>query len=235
MNMLIDLILLAVIGFSALKYYKSGLIGSVLGLGKLIVSVIAACIFGKLIGIALADGIIGKCITNSVYAKITSYVDGRDLSDFFNNIPKGFLSLIKLFGADNTQLEAGYGTEAASDAVLWDMSRAIAAPIVRSVSAIVAYLSVFVVFYVGATVAVILIKHIRIPIITKIDKCLGLVLGFVFGLLISSLISTAVYSFAELSAAVSGDGEIMKVYNDSIVFKFIYDLRIFEFIRKLIK
>ena len=235
MNMLIDLLLLALIGFSAFKYYKSGLVGSVLGVGRLIVSVIAACIFGKLIGVVLAEGIIGRCMTDSVYAKVTSYIDGRDLSEFFNNIPKGFLSLIKLFGADIKYLEARYGTEAASEAVIWDMSRSISAPIARRVSATVAYLSVFALFYFGSTFAIFLIKHIRIPIITKIDKYLGLALGIIFGLLMSSLISTAVYSFAELYAAVSGDGEIMKVYNDSIVFKFIYDLRIFEFIRKLIK
>ena len=235
MNMLVDLIFIAIIGFSAFKYYRSGLIGSVLGLGKLLISVIAACIFGKLIGTALAEGIIGESITQSVFNKITSYVDGKDLSEFFNNIPKGFLSFIKLLGADISSLEAKYGTEDASDAVLWDMARSLAMPLSRSVSAIVAYISVFLLAYIGTTVAVFLIKQIKIPIITSIDKYLGLGLGIIFGLLVSSLIATVIYSFAELSAAVSDNGTMMNVYNDSLIFKFIYDLRIFEFIRKLIK
>ena len=77
-------------------------------------------------------------------------------------------------------------------------------------------------------------SKIKIPIITKIDKLLGITLGLALGVLGVAFISTATYSILEFISAIKNSEEIMKIYSDSHVFKFIYDLRIFEFIRKLI-
>ena len=88
MNVLIDILLLAIIVLSAVRHYRSGLLQSILGVGKFIVSVIAAALLGKPIGGLLADGVIGDRLTDSVYKKITGYIDGQELSDFFNDIPK---------------------------------------------------------------------------------------------------------------------------------------------------
>jgi CheY-like chemotaxis protein len=66
------------------------------------------------------------------------------------------------------------------------------------------------------------------------DKVLGLALGIVLGLLSASLISTALYSVIELVAAVNSNSDIMNLFNDSYVFKFMYNLKMFDFIRSLI-
>ena len=158
----------------------------------------------------------------------------QELSDFFNDIPKGFLNLIDLFGADVDKLEAKYGTAESGSATIRDMSETIAMPIAQTVSAIIACALVFAVTYIVLTVVIFGLKHIKIPILSSIDKYLGLALGSVLGILGAALISTAVFSLSELIAGMNSDSKIMDVYNNSLVFKFIYDLRIFEFIRKLI-
>ena len=93
--------------------------------------------------------------------------------------------------------------------------------------------SFFAVFFLSGLIIRMLSK-IKIPIITKIDKLLGLVLGLIIGALSVSLIATAVYSVAEIVTLIDGGSEAMSVYNDSYFFKFVYDLKLFDFIRNLI-
>ena len=78
------------------------------------------------------------------------------------------------------------------------------------------------------------ISKIKIPIITKVDKLLGLCLGIILGALSLSVLAVAVYSVAEIITFIDGTGEAMRVYDDSYVFKFVYDLKLFDFIRNLI-
>ena len=75
------------------------------------------------------------------------------------------------------------------------------------------------------------LSKIQIPLITKVDKTLGLVLGIVLGLIATSLLATVIYTVLEVSAVVSAQPEVMASFNSSYVFRFIYNLRIFEFIR----
>ena len=93
--------------------------------------------------------------------------------------------------------------------------------------------SFFVVFFLSGLVIRMLSK-IKIPIITKIDKLLGLCLGLIIGALSVSLLSTAIYSVAEIVTFIDGTSDAMSIYNDSYVFRFIYDLKLFDFIRNLI-
>lgn len=234
MNVLIDVLLLTVIVISAIKHYRSGLMHSIFGVGKFLISIFVSAMFGKPIGAMLADGIIGEKLTDSVYLRISRYVDGQALSDFFDNLPKGFLNLLDLLGADVNKLEAQYGTADGGEIAIREMSAVVARPIADTVSSIIACVLVFLVTYIILTVVIFSLKHIKIPIITSIDKYLGLALGAVLGFFAAALISTAVYSVSEFIAAMNSDSQIMDVYNNSLIFKFIYDLRIFEFIRKLI-
>ena len=77
------------------------------------------------------------------------------------------------------------------------------------------------------------ISKIKIPIITKVDKFLGLCLGIIIGALSLSVIAVAVYSALEIITFIDGGGA-MSVYDDSYVFKFVYDLKLFDFIRNLV-
>lgn len=235
MHWFIDFVIVAVLLFSVIKHFRLGLMHTVYSIGKFIASVLAAVILGKPIACFLADGIIGNAVTGSVYGKLNEYVGGSEgLSDFFANLPEGFVGFCGLFGVDIESLRVQYATAEGSEAVLRDMAETIASPIAEMFSAIVAYLAVFLIAFVVLSIVVMGLKKIKIPILTGIDKTLGLILGLVLGLFSASLIATAVYSGLQFLSAMNGNGNIMNVYSDSYVFKFVYDLRIFEFIRNLI-
>lgn len=100
-------------------------------------------------------------------------------------------------------------------------------------SGIIAFIIIFVAALILSKLLIKLLSKIKIPIITKVDKILGLLLGVVLGAIFVSFASTAIYTVIELISSVNADSEIMAVYEDSYVFKFIYDLKLFDFIRNL--
>ena len=235
MIIFIDVLLVAIIVFSTARFGIKGLVCSILGMGNFIIAFLVSLALGSPVGILLANGFVGNAVSDHVYNKIYGYFDGgKSLTEFFANIPDGFLKVVKLFGADVEALEARFGSAQGSETVIREMSDVISGPISRTLSAIIAYVLIFVVAYIVLSIVIKGFSKIKIPIITKIDKLLGITLGLALGVLGVAFISTAIYSILEFISAIKNSEEIMKIYSDSHVFKFIYDLRIFEFIRKLI-
>lgn len=235
MIIFIDVLLVAILVFSTVRFGIKGLICSILGMGKFIIAFLVSLALGSPVGILLANGIVGNAVSDHIYNKIYGYFDGGEsLTEFFANIPDGFLKMVKLFGADVEALEAKFGSARGSEAVIREMSDVIAKPVSRTLSAMIAYVIIFVAAYIVLSIVIKGFSKIKIPIITKIDKLLGITLGLALGVLGVAFISTAIYSILEFISAIKNSEEIMKIYSDSRVFKFIYDLRIFEFIRKLI-
>lgn len=235
MHVLIDVILIAVLLFSTVKHWRLGLMHTVYNIGKFIASVLAAVILGRPIGCMLADGVIGNAIENGVYDKLVIFAgEEGSLSALLNSAPERFQSFLKLFDADLAVLQSRFGNAEDSEEVLREMAEVIAYPLSGIVSAIVAYAAVFLVAYLVLSLVVMGLKKIKIPILSGIDKLLGLVLGLFLGLLSAAMVSTVLFSGIQLFAATGENAEIWRIYTDSHVFRFIYELRIFEFVRNLI-
>lgn len=100
-----------------------------------------------------------------------------------------------------------------------------------ALSGILAFIAIFICAMLLSKMLISLLSKIKIPLVTKIDKTLGLVLGIVLGLILTSLLATVIYTVLEVSAVVGGQPDAMAPFNNSYVFRFIYNLRIFEFIR----
>lgn len=101
-------------------------------------------------------------------------------------------------------------------------------------TALVGMISYVIVFAAVIAVSGYMIKKlskIDIPILTRFDKLLGLVLGLVIGAALASLLSTAIFTVLEFIADSTNNTDIMKVYNDSFLFKFLGDVSLFEFVR----
>ena len=79
-----------------------------------------------------------------------------------------------------------------------------------------------------------LLKKVKVPVVTGIDKVLGFVLGIVLGLLSASMLSTVIYTVLELVSTVNNNPDIMNIYYNSVVLEFIHKINIFSFIRELL-
>ena len=232
--MIFDLILLGLFAYCVIKHFLGGLTKSVFGIGKFIASVLMALLFGKLIAGLLADGIVGSAISYGVFYRLKEYVNGEELKDFFNNVPAGFERFAKLIGADVEELKAQYQLAASNDDTLREMADNLSRPLAETVSGILGYILVFLVVFIALTIVIALLRNIKIPVISTLDKWLGLALGVILGLFSTSLLATVVYTALEVAATLTGDVGIMDFYNDSYVFKFVYNLRFFEFVRNLL-
>lgn len=232
--MIFDIILIAVLAFCIIRHFIGGFTSSILGIGKFIISVALAVLFGKLIAGLLADGFVGSSISYGVFVKLKEYIGGLNLNEFFDSIPEGFRRFAQLVGADVDALKLQYQSAVTNDETIRAMADNIARPLVETVSAILGYVLVFLVVFIALSIVCGLLKFIHIPVLSTIDKWLGLALGVVIGLFSVSLLSTVVYTALEVAAALTGDVGIMDFYNNSFVFKFIYNLRFFEFVRNLL-
>lgn len=235
MAIFIDLLFVAALLFFTIKYGISGLMQAVLGIGKFIAAIIVAVILGKPLAIWISDTFISDWLSGIVYEKISAnLMTGESLSNFFNNIPEWFVTLAKLFGKDIAALQASYSTEQASNEIIRDMAYDISCPLADMISAVIAYVLVFVTILIILTIVIKAIGKIKIPLLTSIDKFLGACLGFIIGLCSVSLAASALYVILEFLTAFNQNPDIMNVYSDSYVFKFIFEIRIFDFIRTLI-
>jgi hypothetical protein len=99
--------------------------------------------------------------------------------------------------------------------------------------AVICYVLAFVVAYILFSLIIKGLSKLEVPVLTKVDKFLGALLGLVFGLLLSSSISVILYTVLEIYSTLSGNAEALFIYSDSYIFKIIYDLKIFGFIGSL--
>ncbi len=175
MNWLIDIILLAVIGLTALRHFKVGLSYTLYNLGKFILAILAALLLGKLLGSLLFGAI------------------GEGLGERLGSV--GFA---------------------------------------ETLCSVIAYVLVFVITLLVLTLVIKGLRRIEIPVLHEIDKVLGLVLGLALGVFSACMIATVVYTILELYASFTESDSVMQIYGNSYVFRFIYELKIFEFIRSLI-
>ncbi len=101
-------------------------------------------------------------------------------------------------------------------------------------SDVLSFALIFFAVFALISLAMILLKKIKLPVITSFDKLLGLFLGIVLSLIYSSLIITVLVSVCEMMVTATGNADYMSIYNDSYVLKFIYDLKVFDFIKNLV-
>ncbi len=103
----------------------------------------------------------------------------------------------------------------------------------EAISGIAAFIAIMLVTFLLSGLLIKLLSMIKIPVITRIDKLLGAVLGIILGAILVSMASTAIYTVIELMASLNAESDAMSIYEGSYVFKFIYDLNLFEFLRNL--
>ena len=164
MNIVIDIILLGLIAFFVLKYFKAGLALSIIGFVRFLIAIIIAILLGNLFG--------------SLIKNVTGY-DGGGLI-------------------------------------------------------ILGYIVAFFAAYICITLLMKLVKKINIPIISFADKLLGGALGLIMGISITSAVSVLLYAVINFATKFDAESNLMYVYDNSVIFKFLCDFSIFEFLIDLI-
>lgn len=101
-------------------------------------------------------------------------------------------------------------------------------------SRVLAYICVFILTFVCATIVMYLLKSIKIPVISTLDKLLGILIGFALGMITVSMIAVMLNSLLSALTWLTSDNSYIAVYDDSYVFKFVNEFNIFGFIKDIL-
>lgn len=222
MNIVIDIVLLALFAFLVLRGYFRGFMKTVLSFGRLILSVVITLIFGSAFSGWIDKTFVNPPLFEWVHGKISALAGeaASGVDEFLSQLPAAFKGFV-----DAEALREKYGDAGASvDALVTDVSASVSSAMSAVIATVIGYVLLFILAFVVLTVAIWLVgKFAELPLIKTGDKLLGLAVGAVSGLLAVSLVSAVLYAIVYLSGN-------MAAYDNSLIFKLVQRINVFGFI-----
>lgn len=228
-NLLLDVLVIAVMAGSVIYGYKNGFVKSLMSLVSGVVSVFVAYTFTPMLSAWLNAkyilGAISKGIaeTFASAAKTTGDVAGEivyDLTKMFEN-PQ-INTIIERFGADAGAIE---GVAGEADIVGYDiierLAVSVAKPVANTVSTVLAFLLIFI----GAVIVLKIVTAIvaavfKLPVLKSMDKGLGLVSGIICAVFLGWVLSLAIEVALSALVTVAPGVVTENTFNNTIIVKF---------------
>ena len=240
MEWILNLAPIVILLFFAALFAIRGFLKSVLSFGKTLISALLAYLLGPVAATALANGFVGKGITNFVYDKIVKLYDGAvetfDMTALFEKINTDF-AWIKNFGADISGLEAKYGElTSITTEELYTFSKTVANPVITAVSNVLGYVGVFVVSFVLCIILTFVVKGLtelldKIPVAGKVNHWLGLALGVVTGIVVVVLGVYVADVVMQYLGAVKEGFDYNALLEEAKLFKWLRDLNLIQYLK----
>ena len=194
---IVDIILVAFLLFLFIRGYIKGFLATVLRSLRPILAIIAAYFLGKPVAGFIDQKFIYGWTYNGVYAKINELY--QNASESFN-VDKIFSAFPKFMIPDSLREQLENSTET-GEALVVSASESISAFVSHLFSLVIAYLLIFlIVWLLLLLLAKLLSSSIHdLPVIGKIDRILGALLGLLIGWVLLSLVATLCRFFMESS------------------------------------
>ncbi len=196
---IVDLILLGLLVFMAIRGYIRGFMESVLKSGRLLLSVILTLLLNKPVATLLNDKLINPPVYSMIHGKLSSLADKAEGSagNLLASIP----------AALRQQLGDEVTATGSLDHLVEDWSETISQSISGAAAKIVAVILLFVAFMLLLTIVIKLLAGIiKASPLEKVDRILGLALGLLTGV---ALMLIAARLVAPIMVAV-GQGELVE-------------------------
>lgn len=194
MGYVIDIILVAVSVLIIFKAARNGLVKSVMGLLKGVVSLIAAYAFTPALSEWLYEKFVLRQISGSIADSISSMSQTEagkfNLEKMFGDMPDVLNQIITRYGADKAHLgEMCTGLTEGSSETVNHIANYIADPVASGISTSIA----FIVLFVGIFLALSLLTYVvdavfHLPVLHGVNKMLGLLFGVAEALLFCVLL-----------------------------------------------
>ena len=204
MQLVIDILLIAVFGLLVFRGWWRGFVKSILSLGRLILSFVITILFGSAFSGWLDEKFVNPPVFESVFKKfsdiaadVTSTAEGS-VDALVEQIPEGFRGYLDLEAVDPT---------AKIDALVEQWSHTVADGISKVIATVLGFILLFILSFLVLTVVIFIVSKVaKLPAIKTVDKLLGLVMGVISGavaVIIISVILSAVLG-------VIGQGEVVE-------------------------
>ena len=215
MPWIFDLILIALFAVTVFIGYRKGFLRTVLGFGRLIATILLTYAFGKPFSAWINRRFVRPRVYESVQQKLTELADSAEgsISAFLDGLPARYRLFVSTADPD---------TSGGVDGLVEQYAPTISTRISQLLSTVIGYILLFILLYLVISLVVHLTgKLADLPIIRGIDRFLGTSVGVVNGILLSCLIATILYGIVYLTGKIG-------LYERSVVFKFLCELRLFS-------
>lgn len=183
MGIAVDIVILAICVFTVIRAYKKGLVKSVMGFARGLVSLIAAYAFTPTLAEFIYDkfllGGISGGISESI-ASLSKVGEGVfDLDAMFAEMPETLSRIIGRYGTDSDALgKLCDGLSGVGDDAVSRVSEFIASPVANGLSVAIAFILLIAVFNFALGVLTFIVDAIfHLPVLNGANKLLGLGFG----------------------------------------------------------
>ena len=236
MNFFLDLSLIALLAVTIGICWHRGLIRSVIGFGKTLLCIFVAYLFGGRASAWISQLWISNRVTEYVHGRLSAIFDAGvetfNPSIILENIPSWLQTFFERMGMDMTDLISKVTDKAVVDAQgLEEISRSLAAPITKLISDFIGYTGVYLIaLIVISIVAFFLVKIADLPVIRKIDRALGCLLGIGCAAIYVSVYTLLVFALFSLIEGRNPDFAFHAAYDKTWIFRIFYDINLFRWI-----
>lgn len=218
MSLVLDIILIAILVAFIASAVKKGFMLSLLELVAVVAALALAFSFSPVVAQGVYDGVVENAMIEALEEQIDQNVNANDIAEnaelTLSVLPEFVVSLAENAGVDVAKIKETIATaDLSSENLATELVTKVAEPIVVGVLTavffiILAILLVFVLKIVGKLLS----KVFDLPLVGKVNKTLGGILGAIKGIVVLVFVCT-ILNFA-LS---NGDGELSTAVNESFV------------------
>jgi len=225
MNIIIDVILLAVIVASAVFAYKKGFIGTLFSLISTIVAIALSIMLCSPVSGFINDNFVNPTVKSYIIKVVDSSSIGQSYEDALANgaqivakvkdMPASLKGVLDLAGIKTEDIVAEANkTQANAAQAVDDLINKIATPISSAISRVVALVGLFIILSIALWVVCKLVTAVfnALPLGKSLNKFGGLAFGVIRGLLIVFIISTL---FSAVSKGV--DPESNNIFSNKTI------------------
>lgn len=224
MNILIDVIIVAIALVCCISGYKNGFVKMIINFFKNIIALIVAAVFCSKLGAVLYNLCFKSIFEGMTIGRIASWLgvetsDNLDIGPLLLNEHSEFLSFVEKLGFSTNSITEKYNELGGESGDL--MVEYIAKPLGMTVANVAAFILLFIAsVLVIQLLGFILGKIVKLPVLNATNKILGLLLGivlggvfvFIFVALVEAVVPYIKLNGEYVSSSILEDGTILYSY-----------------------
>lgn len=203
MNIVLDLIVVAIVLITTLITMKKGFVKSILSLAGLVLTILIISTFGEMIASTVYSGFIEKGIVSSVESAITQQMESGEaaIDGIFDSLPSFIAKSAEKNGVGTESVMSEISKGKTPNDIALSVNNNIVKPLVLPLLLIIVDVVMFtVLMFVMKLLSKMICTLFKAPVLKSVNKFMGAILGVFKGLLISVIVCSmisfvVIYSF----------------------------------------
>lgn len=203
LNILLDIILLALVVFIIIRAVKRGFVGSVFKLSKILIVLLATVLLGGMVSDLCSDMFVSSWFDGKISSQFVSAVTqgGEATSQsLVDSLPIYFRNLLPADAINKQFADFSGGAQELAVSLGKTVENALVSVISSVIGYAITFLAMFLLF---SLVVLILEKFVELPVLKQINKVLGLAWGVAYAYLFVSIAVCIIGFFVDESFVAS--------------------------------